>query len=275
MTPSLLWMTWARRLAITVPGVLLAVTLAYAQATPEVPHAPPTLPVAPPEISADCRTPGLTLSGGAPLPNVINALKTRKVIRIMSIGATYSGGGRGQDYLGLIESALEKLQPGLDVQIIDRGVSGELARDASERLKIEIALAAPDLVIWQVGTNDAMAHIPVDEFTASVRDTIRWLKAHNVDVALVGLHYIRNLKQDASYQATRRALGQIARDEKVLRVGRYEAGQVINQIQSAAGGAPPNEFMLTESGYGCLAEYMVRALSSGLFARKPAPKPRS
>ncbi len=268
------WVGSVRHVIVAAAVLALASAPATAQTTLEIPHAPPSMPVAPPQISPDCQTPGLTLAGDFPLPNVIEALKTRKIIRIMSIGATYAGVGRGREYFELIEQALERQRPGLDVQIIDRGVSGELARDASERMKIEVALTSPDLVIWQVGTNDAMAHIPVEEFTASVRDTILWLKGHNVDVALVGLHYIRSLREDATYQATRRALNQIAREQKVLRIGRYEAGQVIAQIQSA-GGAPPNEFTLTETGYGCLAEYVVRALSSGLFARKPAAqKPR-
>ncbi len=37
-----------------------------------------------------------------------------------------------------------------------RGINGEIAEDAADRLKMAVADIKPDLVIWQVGTNDAL-----------------------------------------------------------------------------------------------------------------------
>ena len=62
----------------------------------------------------------------------------------------------------LLERILEHTIKGLDVEIINRGFSGELAEAAGERLKIEVALNHPDIVLWQVGTNDAFAQVPVE-----------------------------------------------------------------------------------------------------------------
>ena len=79
---------------------------------------------------------------------------------------------------------------GADVVIINRGVSGELAANAALRIKNEVAMTSPDLVIWQVGTDDALAFVPLDELAETVQSTIRWLKEHNVDVVLAGLQYV-------------------------------------------------------------------------------------
>ena len=100
----------------------------------------------------------------------------------------------------MLEGALK----GIDVVIINRGVSGELAADAALRMRNEVALDEPDLVLWQVGTNDALAYVPVDEFAATVKEQIDWLKAHKVDVVLVGLQF-------AAADAARRALRRAAR----------------------------------------------------------------
>jgi acyl-CoA thioesterase-1 len=228
-----------------------------------------------PALSRECQTPGLTLRGGAALPNVTRALRERKVIRILTIGAS-SAGGRGaadNNYYGLIESILEKAVPGLDVQIVDRGVSGELAANAAERLKTEVALVNPDLVLWQVGTHDALMHVPVSDFRYTVSDTIDWLKAHNVDVVVVGLHYLKRLVTDPHYQEIRAALARILDAKKVMRIGRYEAQRVIEQARQASRGFATNEFSATESGYACLSEYIVKALSSGIFVRPQRGKP--
>jgi acyl-CoA thioesterase-1 len=224
---------------------------------------------APPALSRECQTPGVRISGEIDLPRVTNALKQRRKIKILTIGASSKGGKAGNDssYQAIIEALLEKTIPGVDVQMIDRGFSGELARDAAERIKTEVALVKPDLVLWQLGTHDALMHMPVDDFKATVSSALDWLRDHDVDVVMVGLHYLRHLVPDKHYQGIRVALRQIAEEKKVLWIGRYEAMQVIEQARRAGSGPSPNEFTLTDNGYACLSEYVVRALTTGAFAR--------
>lgn len=221
-------------------------------------------------LSSECQVSGLTLAGNAALPNLAKALKEKRPIRVLSIGASSRAGWdpvRG-GYHRIIESLLEKTIKGLDVQIIDRGISGELAKAAAERLNVEVALTEPDVVLWQTGTDDAMARIPIDEFKATVTDMIRWLKEHNVDVVVVGLQYARTMASDAHYQAVRLALKEVADAEKVLRIGRYEAMEMIDRARSAKGQAKPDDLVIAETGYACMAEFVARAISVALFAKR-------
>ena len=221
-------------------------------------------------LSTECQTPGIRISGELPLPNVTQALRLRKIIKIMTIGASSKGGKSSADagYQQIIEQVIERTIPGVDVQMINRGVSGELARDAAIRIKTEVALAKPDLVLWQLGTHDALMHVPVDEFKVTVGEALDWLREHDIDVVMVGLHYLRNFVRDQHYQSVRQALRLTAEEKKVLWIGRYEAMQVMEQARRTAGGASPNEFAMTEAGYSCLSEYVARALTSGAFARQ-------
>jgi lysophospholipase L1-like esterase len=226
-------------------------------------------------ISKECQSPGVTVSVNRPLPNTQRALKKRKTLKILAIGASGSGGTDEPEagYHDVIEVALEKKLTGIDVQIIERGVSGELTRDAALRLQNEVALNDPDLVLWQTGTSDAFARIPVDEFTVSLTKAIRWLKTHSVDVVLVGQHYVYTLRKDRHYQAIRGALRRVSKTEKVLRIGRYEAMRTIVKSQRAHGQL--NEFALTEEGYSCLAEYVVRAITSSVLTKRVSRKQRT
>jgi lysophospholipase L1-like esterase len=206
---------------------------------------------------------------------VSKALQHRKTIRILAIGGSRKGGKGSTEggYQELIEAALERTIPGIDVQMVDRGVSGELAEQAAERLKAEVALVRPDVVLWQVGTHDALMHVPIDQLKQTVGTAVDWLRAHEVDVVLVGLHYLRRLAPDKHYQSVREALRIVAEQKHVLWIKRYDAMQVIDQARRTAGGPSPNEFTQTEHGYECLSEYVVRALVSGTFARSPRPRP--
>jgi acyl-CoA thioesterase-1 len=151
--------------------------------------------------------------------------------------------------------------------MINRGVSGELAANAATRIRTEVALNSPDLVLWQVGTNDALAYIPLEEIEQSVVDTLRWLKEHKVDVVLAGLQYVDRKAQSPHYDGVREMMRRIAAQEKVIVVRRYEAMQLIVQAEAPGGAFGPDEFERTEAGYRCLAEYFARAITLGIFGK--------
>jgi acyl-CoA thioesterase-1 len=240
----------------------LACAAASAQTTPELPP-----------VEKEC---GEISSSETPLPNSAVALQERKRIKILAIGASSTAvlGSQHEGGPPLLEQILERTIKGLDVEIINRGFSGELADATAKRLQIEVALNQPDIVLWQVGTNDAFAQVPVDDFAASVRSTVKWLKENKIDVILVGLHYMKQLATDANYQAIRAVLQQIAAEENVLRIRRNEAVEILRRTLRAAGRPEPSDFGLTEAGYNCMAQYVARAIAVGLYAKPPKRLPQ-
>lgn len=230
----------------------------------------------PPAISRDCQTQGTTTASESPLPNVAAALARRKKIKILAIGAAASSGPGGAAKGGYhvhIRRMLQQMVKGLEVQIVHRGVSGELAENAANRLKLEVGLNTPDLVLWQVGTNDALSFVPVEQLEETVRSTVRWLKDHKTDVVLVGLQYVNEMARDAHYQSIRVALRRIAQEENVIIVRRYEAMEILDKARRAESAGSFDEFEQTEAAYSCMAQYVARAISAALFGRNLPPLP--
>jgi lysophospholipase L1-like esterase len=227
-----------------------------------VAHGQEAQPLTP--LSKECRAGTDAIGSESPLPNVAAALRQRRTIRILAIGASASGRGRQRGaYTAVIEELLERAIKGLDVIIINRGVSGELAAQAATRLKTEVALAEPDLVLWQVGTNDALAYVPIDEIAETVTDTVAWLKEHKADVVLVGLQYADRMARDDHYRAVQNRLREVAAKNHVIII-RY--GEAMRMVMDAANaGFTPDEFDQTEAGYTCLAQYVARAITLGLY----------
>lgn len=242
-------------------GVLIA--LAFVLPAPGQ-EAPATQP-----YSQECQKGGDALVAESPLPNVAAALANRKMVKILTIGASAAAGRRSTrgGYTKLIETILERAVKGLDVVMINHGVSGELASDAAIRIKTEVALDRPDLVIWQVGSNDALAYVSVDFVKLTVVDTIRWLREHKVDVILVGLQRVDQMRRNTHYIAMRDELRKIAADENVIIVRRDEAMELINKAKTEGGVPLPDEFEETEIGYTCLAQYVARAITLGVFGK--------
>ena len=232
-------------------------------------------PPAPPPMSPPCDVPGSDIAIPASLPNVVAALQKGEKVRILAIGSSSTIGNgassREKSYPSQLESILEHALKGIDVVIVNRGVAGEVAETTAERIRNEVALRKPDLVLWQLGTNDALARIPSPEFEETVRSTIRWLKDNQIDVVLVGVQYTTRLVRDANYLAIRDSLQKIAAEEKTLYVRRYDAMRFIAQRRANLQLMAGDNFHLNDLGYHCMAEHVAHALIVSLFAKRARP----
>jgi acyl-CoA thioesterase I len=260
-----------RRASLAAAFGFALTAFAFAQAAPPSAQgdAAPAMP-----FSKSCQPGASALAGETPLPNVAAALASRKTVRILAMGAAPGRiTSRGGSYTGVIESILAQAIKGIEVTIVNRGVSGELAAGAAIRMRNEVALEEPDLVLWQVGTNDALAYVPVDEFATVLSEQIAWLREHHVDLVIVGLQFTPRVMHDEHYVAIRDTLRKIAAAENVPVVRFYEAMQIVN---GAAEGSLPTaeDFERNEEGYNCLAQYVARAITLGVFAKNmPSRRP--
>ena len=204
----------------------------------------------------------------APLPRTVERLRIGGRLRVLAIGSSSTAGigasSPSKTYPSQLEDILERAFKGLDVSIVNRGVSGEVAAMTSERLKTQVALENPDLVLWQVGTNDALAHVPVESFVATIRDTIGWLKNHKIDVVLVGLQFTQRLARDEHYAVIRGNLHKTAVAENVLLVRRFEAMEFLERAKSEPM-VSDDGLHLNDLGYHCMAEHIARAVVVSAF----------
>jgi len=206
------------------------------------------------------------IAAPAPLPHVAAALSARKKIRVLVIGSGSIFGRQHRNYPAELEALLKKTFKGLHVVTINRSVSGEVASTTAYRLQSLVGLEQPDLVIWQVGTNDALARIPTEDFEATMKEALTWLKEHQVDVALVGLQYSPRVAGDKHYSAIRNVLRAVAAAENVLLIRRFEAMQFIEKARSDAvdlDGSLPSDDVSNR----CLAEHLARAVVVNSFLK--------
>lgn len=128
-------------------------------------------------------------------------------------------------------------------------------------------------MLWQVGTNDALMHIPVDDFRATVGETLRWLKEREVDTVLVGLQYTLIVSKDPHYTAIRIALRDLAASEGVLLIRRYEAMEFIEKAKRGEL-TSPDGLHANDLGYRCMAEHIARAMVVSAFLKGKFAKKR-
>jgi acyl-CoA thioesterase I len=254
---------------------------AQAEESPTTPVTPPpaaeatATPEAPP-LSPPCDVPANDIASPVPLPNVAETLKNGHVVKILAIGSSSTlgvGASSGiQSYPAQLTLILESALKGVDVEILNRGVAGEIAETTAARIRSEVALSKPDLVLWQLGTNDALARVSIDEFGQTVKSTIDWLKDNKVDVVLVGMQYTSRFAKDQNYFAVRDLLSKIAAEKNILYIRRYDAMQFIAKTRANLQMMSRDNFHLNDLGYHCMAEHVAHAVIVSLFLRRLRPK---
>jgi acyl-CoA thioesterase-1 len=251
--------------AVTLGFFAISASLAQDEGVPETA----------PSLSPACEVPASNIAAPASLPNTAAALQARKVLRILAIGSSSTlGVGASSDsksYPSQLEPILEGVLKGVDVIISNRGVPGEVAKIAAERIKSEIAREKPDLVLWQLGTNDVLARVSTDEFEETVRSTIRQLKENKIDIVLVGLQYTPRFAADMNSFAIRDILKRIAAYEQILYVRRDDAMRFIVQTRADLKLMSRDNFHLNDLGYRCMAEHIAYAVIGNLLAKQSRP----
>ncbi len=220
--------------------------------------------------------PANDIASPVPLPNVAEALKNGHVVKILAIGSSSTlgvGASSGiQSYPAQLTLILESALKGVDVDILNRGVSGEIAETTAARIRSEVALAKPDLVLWQLGTNDALARVPIDQLQQTISSTVQWLKDNKIDVVLVGMQYTPRFAKDQNYFVVRDLLFKIAAEENILYIRRYDAMQFIAKKHANLQMMSRDNFHLNDLGYHCMAEHVAHAVIVSLFMRRGRPK---
>jgi len=93
----------------------------------------------------------------------------------------------------LLERVLR--ERGHQVDIVNAGVSGDTATGALSRLGWAVQ-DGTDLVIVELGANDALRGVAPQKTAASLRAIIAWLKSRNIVVVLAGMRAPPNMGPD-------------------------------------------------------------------------------
>jgi acyl-CoA thioesterase-1 len=208
------------------------------------------------------------------LQRLSEALRTKHSPRILAIGSSSTAGvgasSRSHTYEARLETDLDRAIKGIDFEVIGHGLSGELAQGAADRMKREIEEVKPDLVIWQVGTNDAMHHVAMDGFRNCLKKTLSWLKEQKIDIILINPQYGDTLVKDAYYEEVVTAIAEIARESQVLLVDRFDDMRKLQRERGNHFDLSADDLHMNDEGYRRLAEQLAATIVSALPRQTPA-----
>ncbi len=194
-------------------------------------------------------------------------------LTVLAVGSSSIEGvgasSRAMGFVPMLEAGLERRLPGVAVTVVNRGIGGETAWDTFNRLDREIAAARPDLVIWQLGTNDVLRNRPMDDVFADLRRGQDVLDRAGVDVLLIDPQRLPEASANPNFRGRNPALAETARLID-LEAGRKRYA-VLRRFDAMAdwmgldrGGVGPDDLHLNDQGHHCWAEITAEGLAAAL-----------
>ena len=117
------------------------------------------------------------------------ALSQKHTLRIVAVGSSSTQGtgasSPSKAYPAQLDAILEQRFPGAKIEVINKGIGGETAAGTVARLDRDVLSFRPDLVIWQLGTNDALRNVDPKTFGTEVVEGIRRVRESGADLLLL------------------------------------------------------------------------------------------
>ena len=134
-------------------------------------------------------------------------------------------------------------------------------------MKREVEDVKPDLVIWQLGTNDAMRHVAMEASGIACRKTLAWLEEQRIDVILINPQYGDSLIKDAYYEEVVTAIADIAREMQVPLVDRFDAMRKLQRERGSHFDLSADDLHMNDEGYRHLAKHVAATIIAALPQR--------
>jgi len=201
----------------------------------------------------------------AKLKDFAKRVAERAHLKILAIGSssTHGIGATSPQYAYPVRFAEELTQRfRTKVDVVNAGVNGETADATLARLEERVAAERFDLVIWQVGTNDAMKGGDEDRFNKFLKRGIALVKSRKMDLVLLDQQFFPTMKDPVRYERFVKLIEIAGEEENTPVLSRYRlmkfwgerAPQDLRTMLATDG------FHMSDRGYFCLATAMSRAM---------------
>jgi lysophospholipase L1-like esterase len=209
------------------------------------------------------------------LPYTAHAIRRGTSLVIVAIGSSSTQGVGASDqahtYPARLAEELRRRWPRLVVTVLNQGVGGETAEQMLARFPRDVLPYHPQLVIWQTGSNYALARDNIQGYEQTVREGIARLKAAHTDVILMDPQYAPRLLGRPLHKTIVDTIGMMGNDLKVavfrrfavmrywVTKGQYRMEDIITKDQ----------LHMNDVSYHCIARLLADSLVSAVRTTSP------
>ena len=165
------------------------------------------------------------LSLGAPLPFTKAKLRAGGALRIVALGSSSTTGfgalGKGAAFPDVMKDELLRLHSGVTIELINSGRIMDDLGDNISRIDRDVLRYNPDLLVWQIGTNDVVWRGIADNAKEMLASAVKRIKAVKTDVVLMDLQYAPLVTLTSRYERMETIIAEVAAEQRVGHFQRF------------------------------------------------------
>ena len=215
-----------------------------------------------------CLAANQRLALGAPLPRTAARLRAGERLRIVAVGSSSTTGlwvlRPSATYPEVMARELTALRSSTRVEMINSGRVGDTINGTMGRFQRDVLAYEPDLVVWQLGTNDVAWGGSAGGLKELIVKGVRILKGSGADVILMDLQYAPMVLNSSDHPLIQAMIAEVARQEHVGLFSRFALMR-----RSIDAGLPPGALVSWDGlhnsadGYDCIGRALARAVDAG------------
>lgn len=214
-----------------------------------------------------CHASGGVASFTASLPHVDARLEAREPITIVALGSSSTEGVGAtrpeNNYPSRLAVELRQ-RLGAEVRVLNRGVGGDAMGAMLSRIERDAIEVHPDLVVWQVGTNDVLHDDDAAADAAIMREGVQRLKAAGIDVILMDVQYAPEVLAHQGYHDMLHAIAAVGIAEGVPVFRRFLVMQSWDEtgVMPVRAALADDRLHMNDRSYGCLARLLADGIAT-------------
>jgi len=216
-----------------------------------------------------CLDANRNLSLGVRLARTAARLNSAATLRIVAVGSSSTTGlwvlNAASTYPEVMRRELARLWPNVEFEVINSGRIGDTVIGTLSRLHSDVLSYDPDLVVWQLGTNDLVWGGRLDGVKDKLVEGVRALKSSGADVVLMDLQYAPRVLASVDYPIIQAIIADAAREQHIGLFSRFDlmqrslkAGMASNALVSWDG------LHNSADGYACIGKALARAIHDAI-----------
>ena len=192
----------------------------------------------------------------------------RAPFRIVALGSSSTQGtgasSPGATYPAQLQRLFDETYRGRPpVTVSNRGVAGEDIDDMLKRIGSEVVGVHPDLVIWQVGSNDPLRGVPMDRFKAELRHGIAAIRAGGSEMLLMEPQWSPVIARADAKSRFVDAVREVGAEQHVAVLRRFAlmGDWVATGLVTPTELIGPDNLHMTDRGYALLAKAVLAEIA--------------
>jgi hypothetical protein len=137
-------------------------------------------------------------------------LAHRRPVRVLVLGPRFVGPVLRSHAIDRLSRELGRWLPHGRFEVTEDDEAVGPAADVFMRLQDDVLNAPPDLVVWQVGTWDAIAGSDPHDLAATLIYAAGWLRGQGVDLVLIDPPFVPQVSNEAIYWPIIGTIGHVA-----------------------------------------------------------------